>query len=333
MLIPAAVVNSPQSAFDGRPGVAPRAASTRARLAIAAGAGCIAALIVLANAGLARATDSIRPPSDAIGGVATAPPAQQAADTDQSSSADARANQPQQSNVTIVIRINSPGDDTITQTNTISVDATSTNNSATNQAQAQQPIVAAAAAAAQKGVEAPRGVTEPSRDATGAVRAQAAPQIPTRGRALLADYAQSSSSSAAVVGSAPKPTVRHSPAAPKRAAAAWPIRPVASTHSSQTSAPRVARSRLPRHDVQRRAPSAAGTSKLGLRGVGRVLGLAGVLGGGGRAAASLGLAAEPGSRGPSLATLLAVLLAGAFGWTILAWAPRRPNILRAYRRG
>jgi hypothetical protein len=62
--------------------------------------------------------------------------AQQA--TDQQSTTDQVANaaataQPQQSNVVIIIRINSPGDDVVTQTNTVSVVAVGSNQSSTSQ--------------------------------------------------------------------------------------------------------------------------------------------------------------------------------------------------------
>jgi hypothetical protein len=57
---------------------------------------------------------------------------QQAA-TDQDASANSAAVQPQQSNVVIIIRINSPGDDVVSQTNVVSVVAVGANQSSTAQ--------------------------------------------------------------------------------------------------------------------------------------------------------------------------------------------------------
>src|SRR5436190_22581619 len=59
-------------------------------------------------------------------------PAQDAA-TAQSAAADAAAAQPQQSNVVIIIRINSPGDDVVSQTNVVSVVAVGANQGSTTQ--------------------------------------------------------------------------------------------------------------------------------------------------------------------------------------------------------
>src|SRR6266513_5206591 len=63
---------------------------------------------------------------------ASAEGGQQAA-TDQAANAGAAAVQPQQSNVVIIIRINSPGDDVISQTNVVSVVAVGANQSSTAQ--------------------------------------------------------------------------------------------------------------------------------------------------------------------------------------------------------
>ena len=57
----------------------------------------------------------------------------QQATTDQVANAAATAVQPQQSNVVIIIRVNSPGDDVVTQTNIVSVVATAANQSSTSQ--------------------------------------------------------------------------------------------------------------------------------------------------------------------------------------------------------
>ena len=57
----------------------------------------------------------------------------QQATSDQAANAAAAAVQPQQSNVVIIIRINSPGDDVVSQTNVISVVAVGANQSSTAQ--------------------------------------------------------------------------------------------------------------------------------------------------------------------------------------------------------
>jgi hypothetical protein len=61
--------------------------------------------------------------------------ADQQADTDQAADATASAVEPQQSNVVIIIRINSPGDDVISQTNVVSVVGAAANESSTTQQQ------------------------------------------------------------------------------------------------------------------------------------------------------------------------------------------------------
>jgi len=101
----------------------------------------------LATAQRARA-DSGSPAPNAAGEVATPPspdpstpqpatepqPAtDQQSTTDQNANATAAAEQPQQSNVVIIIRINSPGDDVVTQTNVVSVVAVGANQSSTTQ--------------------------------------------------------------------------------------------------------------------------------------------------------------------------------------------------------
>jgi competence protein ComEA len=61
------------------------------------------------------------------------PTTDQQSTTDQAANAAATAVQPQQSNVVIIIRINSPGDDVVTQTNVVSVVADADNQSSTSQ--------------------------------------------------------------------------------------------------------------------------------------------------------------------------------------------------------
>jgi hypothetical protein len=70
------------------------------------------------------------------------PAGSQQAATDQAANAAAAAVQPQQSNVVIIIRINSPGDDVISQTNVVSVVAVAANQSSTSQNPAPAPVSA-----------------------------------------------------------------------------------------------------------------------------------------------------------------------------------------------
>jgi hypothetical protein len=96
----------------------------------------------LATAQRARA-DTGSPDPNTAGEVA-APPSQdnsttpqtttdQQSTTDQTANPTATAAQPQQTNVVIIIRVNSPGDDVVTQTNIVSVVAVGSNQSSTTQ--------------------------------------------------------------------------------------------------------------------------------------------------------------------------------------------------------
>jgi len=76
---------------------------------------------------------------------ASAEGGQQAA-TDQAANTAAAAVQPQQSNVVIIIRINSPGDDAISQTNVVSVVGVAANQSSTSQNPAPAGVLAPGAA-------------------------------------------------------------------------------------------------------------------------------------------------------------------------------------------
>jgi hypothetical protein len=82
---------------------------------------------------------------------ATGPPSEtdQQAATDQAANTTASAVEPHQSNVVIIIRINSPGDDVISQTNVVSVVGVAANESSTAQGQSpstQNPAPAGASA-------------------------------------------------------------------------------------------------------------------------------------------------------------------------------------------
>ena len=83
--------------------------------------------------------------TDQTAGSPSAAGSQQAA-TDQAANAAAAAVQPQQSNVVIIIRINSPGDDVVSQTNVVSVVAVAANQSSTSQNPAPAPVSAPATA-------------------------------------------------------------------------------------------------------------------------------------------------------------------------------------------
>jgi len=82
----------------------------------------------------------------------------QQATTGQAANAAAAAVQPQQANVVIIIRINSPGDDVISQTNVVSVVAVAANQSSTT----QNPVTAGASAP---------GITDPAQSPSGALSA------------------------------------------------------------------------------------------------------------------------------------------------------------------
>ena len=84
--------------------------------------------------------------TDQTAGSPTPAGASQQAATDQAANAAAAAVQPQQSNVVIIIRINSPGDDVISQTNVVSVVAVAANQSSTSQNPAPAGVSAPVAA-------------------------------------------------------------------------------------------------------------------------------------------------------------------------------------------
>jgi hypothetical protein len=95
-----------------------------------------------ANTGSTSQTAGSDPPSP---DGTSAETSQQAA-TDQAANAAAAAAQPQQGNVAIIIRINSPGDDVISQTNVVSVVAVAANQTSTSQNPAPAPVSAPATA-------------------------------------------------------------------------------------------------------------------------------------------------------------------------------------------
>src|SRR4051794_4210506 len=114
--------------------------------------------------------------------------------TDQTSSATATVAHPDQSNVVVIIRINSPGDDIVSPTNVIAVGATSANDSATNQDQAAGAAPAAAAPQAEDTTPAVSAspASVPAADAHHD-ESEAAPT----GKAILASYAPANVSPAA----------------------------------------------------------------------------------------------------------------------------------------
>jgi hypothetical protein len=106
---------------------------------------------------------------------------QQAA-TDQAANAAAAAVQPQQSNVVIIIRINSPGDDVISQTNVVSVVAVAANQSSTSQNPARAPVSAPATAdptqSTSGGSTAPSSDSQPEQSGGQPAQSAAATQQP-----------------------------------------------------------------------------------------------------------------------------------------------------------
>jgi hypothetical protein len=123
-----------------------------------------------ATAQRARA-DTGSPDPNTAGEVA-APPSQDASTTpqtttDQQSTTDqtavptATAVQPQQSNVVIIIRVNSPGDDVVTQTNIVSVVAVGSNQSSTSQNSGSTPQNSGLPSPSPAGTDPNAGLSDP----------------------------------------------------------------------------------------------------------------------------------------------------------------------------
>lgn len=88
-------------------------------------------------------------PAEAVIPAVDAPqPPDEAAATGQDADAGAIAEEPQQSNVVVIVRVNSPGDDVVSQGNVVAVDASATNRSSTTQLRARAASLLVARAAA-----------------------------------------------------------------------------------------------------------------------------------------------------------------------------------------
>src|SRR3954451_22784695 len=211
------------------------AASTRAhtRPVAALLASSLLVLAFLATARNAQAADGMPaletaaiapPPADG------APAPLQDAVTDQTSSATGTVAQPDQSNVIVIIRINSPGDDVVSPTNVIAVGATSTNDSTTNQEQAAG--TAPAAAAAQADDTTPTVSAAPASQPAAHAEQNENERAPA-GKVILAAYGPASVSTRAEA-PARAPAGRHAEPARRSGAAA---RPGAEAPSRQAPAP------------------------------------------------------------------------------------------------
>jgi hypothetical protein len=106
---------------------------------------------------------------------------EQAAETAQDAVAGATAAQPQQSNVLVIVRINSPGNDVVSQTNVVTVGASAANRSATKQSRAPAVALMRASAATRPQLE--LGSARPSRHAAPPARRS----TPTPARAQAAE--------------------------------------------------------------------------------------------------------------------------------------------------
>jgi hypothetical protein len=239
--------------------------------------------------------------------------AQQVA-TDQASSAAATAGDSQQSNVVVVIRINSPGNDFISQPNVISVGATAANGSSTNQNQAPTALRANGTAPALSS-----GNTHP------------VPAKAGRGRVILAAYASSSARSRA---SAPVRGAKRAPASPTHSTAvarrgAGLSRGSGQMPGRQVSAARHGGSPRASHDI---APARAEPGALGAA-LGTAQSRVASWLGGERAAASAPLAADPAKRSDLVVLTLAALLTGLLACAMLTWLPQAKRFLRLPVRG
>ena len=290
---------------------------------------CFQLLVFLATARSAHAADGM----PALETAAVAPPPADAAPaplqdsvTDQTSSATGTVSHPDQSNVVVIIRINSPGDDNVSQTNVISVDATSANGSSTNQDQsagtspapaaplvdAATPSVSAAPASAPAVSPQP---TSPQPEPT--AEQDDAPPVAGRGKVILAAYGRSSAGPRP--DAAPAPSNRHGKVARSVEPAAAEVR------APSSQAPAVAPQAPPR--AQHAASLARADRHPGpSAGATRHQGLGSWLGGGGRTAAATALAADPAKGSDFGDFALAALLAGIAACALFAYLPRVRNL-------
>ena len=289
-------------------------------------ASCFLFLALLATARSAHAADGM----PALETAAIAPPPADAAPaplqdsvTDQTSSAIGTVSHPDQSNVVVIIRINSPGDDNVSQTNVISVDATSANGSSTNQDQSAGTSPAPAAplvdAATPSVSAAPASAPVAASPQPNSSAQQAdPPAVAGRGKVILAAYGRSSAGPRP--DAAPASSNRHLKAAPRSVEPA-----VAETETPSSPAPAVAPQAPPR--AQHAASLARADRHPGpSAGATRHQRLASWLGGGGRTAAATALAADPAKGSDFGDFALAALLAGIAVCALFVYLPRVRNL-------
>jgi hypothetical protein len=284
-------------------------------------------LVLLLAASLAMAPNARADESPGPGAGSTSPtleqptdaaqPADQDATTGQDAIAGATAAQPEQSNVLVVIRINSPGDNVVSQTNVVAVDAGAANRSSTTQARSPAASVLLASAI-------PVARAERTRPRAGGVQQspprEAAP--PAAGSGTAAQPKAGSPSAGAPHGrSAAVPEAgdrdhKQPPAASLRTSSRAAHQ---QAHAAKT-APQVDRggraagaSRLLRPQLRRDARGAAEPQLISL--AEPAVAAPGRL--------PVALAAAPPSDGSDLGLVtLAALIAGLLGWAALAWLPR-----------
>jgi hypothetical protein len=284
-----------------------------------------------------QAADSGAPTADGAPGEVG-----QQATSDQAANAAAAAVQPQQSNVVIIIRINSPGDDVVSQTNVVSVVAVGANQSST--AQSSGPPTAA-----------PSGATNPIGASAQGTDGQAA-QSPSAAQAQQQQQGQPAQvpgavqhpahSSLALQLQRPEPTALAILLTSASSNASW------TAPKSQGGSPTTSANRLRRGgdrgrsgasasrtiaSLQSAGPSGNSTSLAKTRGAARSTGAhdsaagatleavrdhLGSLFSRTRLAPPSQIAANAASGGPNFAlATLAALLVGLLGWGALTWLP------------
>jgi hypothetical protein len=253
----------------------------------------------------------------------------QGAGTDQAASAGAAATASPQTNVVVVVRINSPGDDVITQTNGITVDATASNESSTSQDQA--PAVSSPSGTLPSPVSQP-GSAPASSDAQSESAAappnggpqSSQPKRVVRGRWMLAASASSSATPPALV----QAPAAHAPKPPDRTrSTAVAARDHSAAPARATRVAAAARG-LPAHgtvlrDSNQGHAEAAPARALPARWFAAAI----------RPVASAPIAAQTPAGSDFTALTIAALLTGLVAWAALAWLPPSRRFLRLRARG
>lgn len=216
---------------------------------------------------------------DAAGDDEMANGAQQAA-TGQTAAANASASGVQQTNVVVVVRVNSPGNDSVAQTNVVNVGASSGNSARTAQGRGEDPMGPAV-------------------------------QAPTRARRILLAAAVRTSSADPPAASRPAPHAGTAREAAARAAPGASLQP----HVS----PSGERQQAASHAVTRRAGATPAARTAAASPV-VPAGLAHGIAAGARLARDAAADARPqGGTNLGLLTV-AALMTGLLGWTALTWA-------------